>query len=51
MDDQEDGFDVVVLVDYALDHSPNEPYGWHDILSTLDVCANDHATKHCDNEG
>ena len=28
-----------------------KPYGWHDILATLDVCANIHATKHCDNKG
>ena len=25
-----------------------EPHGWHDILATLDVCANVHATKYCD---
>ena len=28
-----------------------EPHGWHDTLATLDVCANVHATKHCDDEG
>ena len=28
-----------------------EPHGWQDILATLDVCANVHATKHCDEEG
>ena len=29
-----------------------EPYGWHDILATLDICAKKvHATKHCDDEG
>ena len=28
-----------------------EPHNWHDILATLDVCANVHATKHCDDEG
>ena len=28
-----------------------EPHGWHDILATLDVCANVHATKHCNDEG
>ena len=29
-----------------------EPYGWHDILATLDVCANVHATnKHSNDEG
>ena len=26
-------------------------HGWHDILATLDVCANVHATKHCNDEG
>ncbi len=29
-----------------------EPHGWHDILATLDVCANKvYATQHCDEEG
>ena len=29
-----------------------EPFGWQDILATLDVCAEKvHATGHCDNEG
>ena len=28
-----------------------EPNGWHDILTTLDVCAQVHATAHCDDEG
>ena len=28
-----------------------EPYGWNDILPTIDVCAHVHATKHCDEEG
>ena len=29
-----------------------EPFGWQDILATLDVCAEKvHATRHCDNEG
>ena len=28
-----------------------EPHGWHDILATLDVCANVHATKHSDAAG
>ena len=28
-----------------------EPYGWHDILATLDVCANVHDNVHCDEEG
>ena len=25
--------------------------GWNDILATVDVCANIHATRHCDKEG
>ena len=40
--------------DYVLEPFPEhelEPYGWHDILATLDVCANVHATRHCDDEG
>ena len=28
-----------------------EPHRWRDILATLDVCADVHATKHCDEEG
>ena len=28
-----------------------EPLGWHDILATLDVCANVHAQTHCDENG
>ena len=29
-----------------------EPYGWHDILATLDVCANVHEDAiYCDEEG
>ena len=29
-----------------------EPFGWQDILATLDVCEEKvHATRHCDNEG
>ena len=28
-----------------------EPHGWHDILATLDVCAQVHAIAHCDDEG
>ena len=28
-----------------------KPHDWHDILATLDVCANVHASKHCDDEG
>ena len=28
-----------------------EPHGWQDILATLGVCFDVHATKHCDKEG
>ena len=29
-----------------------EPYGWHDILATLDVCANVHeGARYCNEEG
>ena len=28
-----------------------EPHSWRDILATLDICADVHATKHCDKEG
>ena len=28
-----------------------EPHGWHDILATLDVCANVYAIKNCNDEG
>ena len=29
-----------------------EPFGWQDILATLDVCTEKvHATRHCDDEG
>ena len=28
-----------------------KPHGWHDIVATLDVCDNVHATKHCNDEG
>ena len=27
-----------------------KPHGWHDILATFGMCANFHATKHCDDE-
>ena len=27
-----------------------KPHGWHDILATLDVCANVHATRHYNDE-
>ena len=40
--------------DYIAEPFPKhelEPHGWHDILATLDVCAQVHATTHCDDEG
>ena len=52
--DDEEGLDVVVLDDNIPKPFPKhlfEPHGWHDILATLDVCANVYATKHCDEEG
>ena len=44
----------VSLEDYIPEPFPKhefEPHGWQDILATLDVCADVHATKHCDEEG
>ena len=35
-------------LNYILEPFPKDefkPHGWHDILATLDVCANVHATK------
>ena len=40
--------------DYIAEPFPKHelgPYEWHDILATLDVCADVHATNHCDDEG
>ncbi|MCO5554904.1 hypothetical protein L7F22_008442 [Adiantum nelumboides] len=40
--------------DYIAEPFPEielEPFGWQDILATLDVCANVHATRHCDDNG
>ena len=54
IDNEEEGLDVVISTNYILEPFPKhlfEPYGWHDILATLDVCTNVHATKHCDEEG
>ena len=42
------------LNDYILESFPKhefEPLGWNDTLATIDVCANIHATQHCDEEG
>ena len=39
---------------YILEPFPKhefEPHNWHDILATLDVCANVHASRRCDDEG
>ena len=27
-----------------------EPFGWHDVLAMVDVRANVHATRHCDDD-
>ena len=46
--------DDVTLKDYVPKPFPKhdfEPHKWQDILATLDVCANVHATKHCEKEG
>ena len=54
MDDKEDGLEVVVLVEYILNPFLEhffEAYDWHDILATLYVCANSHATQHCNDKG
>ena len=50
MDEKEEGLEVLGSIDYILEPFP-KPYGWHDILATLDVCAQVHATAHCDDEG
>ena len=49
----EEGSDASSL-NYIPEPFPEEEFkshGWPDILATLDVCANVHATKHCDDEG
>ena len=55
MDEEEEGLEVLGLVEYIPEPFPKhelEPYGWHDILATLDVCANVHeGTIYCDEEG
>ena len=40
--------------DYIIVPFPNhelEPFGWHDILATLDTCAQVHGSKQCNEEG
>ena len=47
---ESDGDDDASSKDYILEPFSNyefEPHDWHNILATLDVCANVHATKHC----
>ena len=55
MDEEEEGLEVSGLVEYIPEPFPKyelEPYGWHDILATLDVCANVHeGVIYCDEEG
>ena len=54
MDEEEGGLEILGSIEYVPEPFPEheiEPFGWHDILATLDVCANVHATKHCDEEG
>ena len=49
-----DGADTSSSSDYIAEPFPEhelEPFGWRDILATLDVCANVHAVKHCDEDG
>ena len=45
MDEEEEGLEVSGKVEYISKPFPEhelEPYGWHGILATLDVCANVH---------
>ena len=55
MDKEEEGSKVSGLVEYIQEpfrEHKLEPYGWHDILATLDVCANVHkGAIYCDEEG
>ena len=49
LDEESDGEGKSAPSDYIPEPFPEyelEPYGWQDILATLDVCANVHATKH-----
>ena len=55
MDEEEEGSKVSSDVEYSPEPFPEhelELYGWHDILATLDVCANVHkGAIYCDEEG
>ena len=55
MDEREEDSKVLGLVEYISEPFPEhelEPYGWHDILATLDVCDNVHeGAIYCDEEG
>ena len=55
MDEEEEGLEVLGSIEYIPKPFPEhelEPYGWHDILATLDVCANVHeGAIYCDEEG
>ena len=45
MDEEEKGSEVLSSIEYIPEPFPKhelEPYGWYDILATLDVCANVH---------
>ena len=51
--DGEECLDVVVSMEYILEPFPKnlfEPYCWHEIFATLDVSANIHTTKHCNDD-
>ena len=55
MNEEEEDLEVFGSVKYIpepfLEHKL-EPYGWHDILATLDVCTNVHkGAIYCDKEG
>ena len=55
MDEEEEGLEVLGSIEYILEpflECELEPYGWHDILATLDVCANVHeGARYCDEKG
>ena len=51
MDEEEEGLEVFGEVEYIPKHEL-EPYGWHDILATFDVCGNIHENaRYCYKEG
>ena len=55
MEKEEEGLEVWGSIEYILEPFPKhelEPYGWHDILATLDVYTNVHeGAIYCDEEG